>query len=169
MGRIFPVSNCGRLQRSRHRVKADESTNSPFGLFVRPNPERDSSLRCAPLRMTWRAASLKRANSPQSKSESLQVLKNPRRAHAAAHAHGDHAVAGPAPLHFPEQRGGQLGAGAAERMTEGNRAAVDVGLFLIEAGQLNYGKRLRGERFVQLRSEERRVGKGGRSRWARQR
>src|SRR5207302_6198883 len=82
--------------------------------------------------------------------KSLQVLKDSRRAHAAAHAHGDHAVAGFAPLHLPEQRGGQLGPGAAEWMTQGNRAAVDDGLFRVEAGQLNHGKGLRGESFVQL-------------------
>ena len=56
----------------------------------------------------------------------LHSLKDASRAHPAADAHRDHAVAGLAPLHLVEQRRRQLGAGAAERMAERDRAAVDV-------------------------------------------
>ena len=45
-----------------------------------------------------------------------QVLEDPRGAHAATDAHGDHAVAVAATLHLVEQLGRQLGAGGSERM-----------------------------------------------------
>ena len=48
--------------------------------------------------------------------------------HAAALAHRLQAVAAAGALELVEQRGHELGAGAAERVTEGDRAAVDVHL-----------------------------------------
>src|SRR5579859_654825 len=61
-----------------------------------------------------------------------QVLKNAGGAHAPADAHCHHAVAGAAALHLLHQLHGQLGAGAAQRVTQRNGAAVDVGDRLIQ-------------------------------------
>src|SRR5215472_4187179 len=71
-------------------------------------------------------------------------------AHAATYAHGDHAVASFLAFHFAQNRGGELGAGAAERMAEGDGAAVDIDARGIEAGELHHGERLRGKGFVQF-------------------
>src|SRR6266513_2583040 len=49
-----------------------------------------------------------------------------------------------------DKRGEDLGAGAAERVTERDAAAVDVDLRGIELQLADAGDRLRGERFVQL-------------------
>ena len=56
----------------------------------------------------------------------VQTFENSRGAHAAAHAHGHHAVPRLAALHFLQQPGGQLGAGAAQRMPQRDGAAVDI-------------------------------------------
>ena len=63
----------------------------------------------------------------------LQVFENAGRAHAAADAHRDHAVARVAALQFAQQGGRELGAGAAQRMPQRDRAAVDVDLRRIES------------------------------------
>src|ERR1017187_9512415 len=93
----------------------------------------------------------------------VQVFEDSRGAHAAPHAHRHNAVAGLPPFQFLEQTGGELGPGAAQRMPQGNGAAVDVHAVRREAQGLHHGQRLGGER---LRSEERRVGKECRSRWS---
>jgi len=65
--------------------------------------------------------------------QSVQQLKDPCCAHAAAYAHGHHAVADVAAFHFCEQRGGEFSPCAAQRMAEGDGASVHVDLFRIEA------------------------------------
>ncbi len=62
----------------------------------------------------------------------LQIFENRCGAHAAADAHGHHAILGFAATHFVDQLCGELGPGAAQRMTEGDRAAIDVDLVLIQ-------------------------------------
>src|SRR6266853_1520705 len=81
---------------------------------------------------------------------SLQTLEDAGGAHAATDAHGDHAVARVATLQFAEDSGGEFCAGAAERVAEGDGAAVGVDAGGVEAGLLNDGERLRGEGFVEL-------------------
>jgi hypothetical protein len=49
-----------------------------------------------------------------------------------------------------QQRGRQLGAGAAERVAEGDRAAVDVQPIRIDRKLAKAGEHLGRERFVQL-------------------
>ena len=55
-----------------------------------------------------------------------------------------------AALHFLQQRGGELGARAAQRMPQRDGAAVHVHLGQVEAQHLDHGQRLRRERLVQL-------------------
>jgi hypothetical protein len=50
------------------------------------------------------------------------------------------------PLHFVEDRRGELGARAAERMAERNRAAVHVQAIGIDGQLAQAGQHLRGER-----------------------
>src|SRR5436853_6218684 len=81
---------------------------------------------------------------------SIHQLENSRCAHAAANAHRHHSVSSVASLQFAQDRCGQLCSRAAERMTEGNRAAIDVDLIRVKLEHLDYGERLRGESFVQF-------------------
>jgi hypothetical protein len=69
----------------------------------------------------------------------LQVLEDACGAHAAADAHGDHAVAAVATLHLVHELDGELGAGRAHRVAEGDRAAVDVGLLQVHADLPDHG------------------------------
>ena len=85
-----------------------------------------------------------------SRMPSSDPFENSRRALAAADAHGDHAVARVAPLHFAEDGRGQFRAGAAERMAQRDGAAVDVDDFRIESGGADHGQRLRRESFVEF-------------------
>src|SRR5450755_3587076 len=48
------------------------------------------------------------------------VLKDAGGAHAAADAHGDHAIAGAAALHLAHELHGELGAGAAQWVAQGD-------------------------------------------------
>ena len=77
-------------------------------------------------------------------------LEDAGSAHAAADAHGDHAVAHLAASHFLEQRCGEFGAGAAEGMAERDGAAVDVDARRIEAERADDGEGLRGKGLVEL-------------------
>src|ERR1700719_2959590 len=87
----------------------------------------------------------------RSKSMSaLEILENRRRTLPTADAHGDHAVSRPAPAHLAEELHGQLRAGSAERMSEGDRAAVDVDALLIHPELAHHRERLRAEGLVQL-------------------
>src|SRR6266851_8919042 len=85
----------------------------------------------------------------------------PGGAHAAADAHGDHAVAGVAALEFADECGGEFGAGAAEGVTEGDGAAVGIDARGVEAGLLDDGEGLRGEGFVELDDGHVAEGKAG--------
>ena len=58
---------------------------------------------------------------------SIQILEDAGSAHAAADAHADHAKLDVPALHLVDELGGQLGAGAAEGVPQGDGAAVDVG------------------------------------------
>ena len=55
-----------------------------------------------------------------------KILKHPRRAHAAADAHGHQAVADAAPFHFMQQGGGEFRASATEGMTQRDRTTIDI-------------------------------------------
>src|SRR5258708_6045782 len=77
-------------------------------------------------------------------------LEDPRRAHAGPDAHGHQAVSAAPAFELVEELDGELGAGAAEGVAEGNRAAVDVDLLLVEAKLADDRERLRGEGLVQL-------------------
>src|ERR1700738_5120256 len=79
-----------------------------------------------------------------------EALEDAGGTHASADAHGDHAVAGVLALEVADQGGGEFGSGAAERMAEGDCAAVGIDTRGVEAGLLDYGKGLRGEGFVEL-------------------
>ena len=61
----------------------------------------------------------------------LHVLEDSSSAHAATYAHRDHAVASIAPFQLPNHRRCQLGAGAAQRMPQGDRSAIRIYLFRI--------------------------------------
>src|SRR3990170_4254859 len=63
---------------------------------------------------------------PYTVSWLIQVLEDPGRSHPPSDAHGDHAPLQLAPLHFIEDLRRQLGPGAAQRMPERDRPAVDV-------------------------------------------
>src|SRR6266581_2038859 len=56
----------------------------------------------------------------------LYALENAGRALTAAHAHRDHPVLRPAACHLAQNRGRQLGAGAPERMSQRDRAAIQI-------------------------------------------
>ena len=65
------------------------------------------------------------------RSELPQPLDNARRALAATDAHGDQAIAPATPLQLIQRLHRELRARAAERVTERNRAAIHVHLFLV--------------------------------------
>src|SRR5690348_4263120 len=69
---------------------------------------------------------------------------------AAALAHGLHAVSTASALELVEQRRHQPGAGCAERVTQRDRAAVDVDLGEVEPGLLLPREHDRRERLVDL-------------------
>src|ERR1700730_12798860 len=79
-----------------------------------------------------------------------EALEDAGGTHTSADAHGYHAVAGVLALEVADQGGGEFGSGAAERMAEGDCAAVGIDTRGVEAGLLDYGKGLRGEGFVEL-------------------
>ena len=132
--------------------------SSSSGFTTTPAPNTAPNLRCITTRgRTAGMGSFLRtrdSGSGISKSEpaerDLVQLEDAGGAHAAADAHGDHAVAGVAALHFAQQRRGELGAGAAQRMAERNGAAVDVHLLGIETERANDGQRLCGKSLIQL-------------------
>src|SRR5437763_4502788 len=83
-------------------------------------------------------------------SFSREAFEDTGGAHAPANAHGHHAVARVAPLQVANNRGREFRPGAAERMAEGDRAAVGIDLCGVQTGLLDDGERLRGERFVEF-------------------
>ncbi len=81
---------------------------------------------------------------------SIQPLKNPRRAHSAAHAHRHHAVANLSTPHLAQQCRGEFRSGAAQRMPQRNGASVHVHPLRIEPQFANDRQRLRSKRLVQF-------------------
>src|SRR5262245_19057028 len=81
---------------------------------------------------------------------SAEALDDGGVGHAAALAHGLQAVPAASALQLVEQRGQQLGARAAERVAEGDGAAVDVGLGQVGARLELPGQHDRGEGLVDL-------------------
>eukprot|EP00962_Isochrysis_galbana_P006479 scaffold1735_cov119-Isochrysis_galbana.AAC.10 len=63
----------------------------------------------------------------------LQNLEEPRGAHAAAHAHGDHHVLGATPLSLQQRVPHLPRARHAEGVADGDCAAVDVHLVVVDA------------------------------------
>src|SRR4051794_4328685 len=80
----------------------------------------------------------------------LESLDHGRDSLPDADAESRDPVAVTAPPQLPNQGGHQPGAGAAERMTEGDRAAVHVEALLVDAEPLGAGQDLGGERLIQL-------------------
>src|SRR5471032_2087766 len=80
----------------------------------------------------------------------LEILENRRGSLAAADAHGHHAVARSAAPHLAEELDSQLGAGRAERMAEGDCAAIYVDPLLVDTELPHHGQSLCAEGFVQL-------------------
>ena len=76
------------------------------------------------------------------------ALENARGSHAAADAHGNHAITCLAALKFAHNCGGKLRSGAAERVAQSDGAAIGIYPRGIETGKTNHGKRLRGEGFI---------------------
>ena len=73
-----------------------------------------------------------------------------RQALADADAHGGDAVPAAAAAQLADEGAGEAGAGAAERVAEGDRAAVDVELLLVDAELAGAGEDLGGEGLVEL-------------------
>src|SRR6476659_7449881 len=69
---------------------------------------------------------------------------------ADADAHRRDAIAAAATAQLPDERRGEAGAGAAERVAEGDRAAVDVELLFVDSQLSRAGQHLGGEGLVQL-------------------
>src|SRR5437016_861664 len=80
----------------------------------------------------------------------LQILENPRCPHAPAHAHGHQPVLAIAPLQLADNTRRELGAGAAQRMSQRDRPAVGIHPRRIQLCFFDDRKRLRGKRLVQL-------------------
>src|SRR5258705_12713044 len=70
--------------------------------------------------------------------------------HAAADAHRDDDVADTAALPFDERVPDQAGAGHTVRVTNGNRATIDVVLIRVDSEPVAAVQRLARERFVEL-------------------
>src|SRR5436305_14458450 len=87
-------------------------------------------------------------------SRSLRGASNslPDRGDALAHAdaHRGETVLHAAMLHLAYQGADQASSAAPQRVTQCDRAAVDVDLLLIEAEEADARERLRGKRLVQL-------------------
>src|SRR5580658_5945858 len=79
----------------------------------------------------------------------LKPFEYSRGSLAASHTHGHHAVARFAALQFAEDGGRQFRSGAAERMAQRDRAAINVDGFGIEPSHADYRQGLDGERLVQ--------------------
>src|SRR5262245_48760659 len=80
----------------------------------------------------------------------LHAFEYSGRSLSAADAHRHQAVARLAPLHLVQERRRQLGAGAAQRMTQRNRAAVDVQFLRIDRQLAETREHLRRESLVPL-------------------
>src|SRR5215469_579201 len=76
---------------------------------------------------------------------SVQVLKNPGRAHASANAHGDHSIACISALQLADYRGRELRTRASQGMAKRDRPTVGINLFRIKPANLHDRQRLRGK------------------------
>src|SRR4051812_41780824 len=85
---------------------------------------------------------------------SIQILEDACRAHAAADTHRHETIFTPATLHLVDQLDSKFRACAAERVTERNRAAVDVDLLAVEFEVADHGEGLRGESLVEFNQVE---------------
>src|SRR5579859_2010483 len=101
----------------------------------------------APGRSGWKPG-VQTARSRQ--SSGLQSLDDGGDALADADAHRRQPQAGLAPLHLLEQGRQDARPGAAQRMAQGNRAAVDVGALVVQPQRAHALKRLDGERLVEF-------------------
>src|SRR6185295_7443227 len=153
------------LTRSRASVQSFSSRRSRTGsTSLSTNScavraiSRCSSVSCSGVK-TLSASGAWRRNSPPRRTVVVSVVvaigrshpfKDTSSAHPATNAHGHHAVARLASFHLVQDRRRQLRAGAAERMAERDRAAVDVEPIGIDRQRAQAGEDLRGEGFVQL-------------------
>src|SRR5215831_10705447 len=80
----------------------------------------------------------------------LHSLKDAGGSHASADAHADEAISSVPPPHLIEDSRCQPRTGTSERMSEGNRTAVDVQLFRIDRQLFQAGEHLRGKCLVEL-------------------
>src|ERR1044072_5366239 len=78
------------------------------------------------------------------------AFEDRRQALADADAHRRDPVLAAAAAQLTDQGGGEASAGAAERVAEGDRAAVDVELLFVDAELAGAGEHLRGEGLVEL-------------------
>src|SRR2546428_3737082 len=123
-GHLLFLECAGRAQRRRRfgcppNFSFSCRNNSPvFGITMISNYQ--------PIQSAVAAALCRRT------PNSIYQLEDSRRAHAATHAHRHHSVMTVAAFKLAQDRCGQLCSRAAERMTEGNRAAVDVDLIVIK-------------------------------------
>src|SRR5262245_29141709 len=98
-----------------------------------------------------RATSIVRCPAPPLPREDLlHDLEQAGSAHAAADAHGDDHVLGPAPAAFDQDVAGAARAGHAEGMADRDRAAVDVELLVGNAELVAAVEHLHREGLVQL-------------------
>src|SRR6266850_1398087 len=132
-------------QSSKFNLNGRKSTNEL------KEAKRDFSLRGPTFRRSGRAEKRRPASlemtgcgsdqevARDSNCRSSEALEDAGGAHAAADAHGDHAVAGVAALEFANERGGEFCAGAAEGMAESDGAAVGIDAGSVEASLLDDG------------------------------
>src|SRR6267378_228924 len=110
----------------------------------------DTPARPSPRKRRIETTRTNRTSMPSPRRSVLEALEDAGGAHAAADAHGDHAVAGVAALEFADDGGGKFCAGAAEGVAQGDGASVGIDAAGVEAGLLDDGQGLRGEGFVEL-------------------
>src|SRR5688572_10602616 len=131
-------------------VSAIMRCSSDRSSTVKTSPGARSSMRKLPPRAATTGVLVSVAIGMSPRTASREALEDAGRAHAAAHAHGDEPVAAIAAAKLGEDLGRELGAGAAERVPESDRAAVHVHPLRIEAQRLDDGEGLGGEGLVQL-------------------
>src|SRR5258707_11747337 len=95
-------------------------------------------------------ASLNPSYSASTLHRTLIYLEQPRRAHAAADAHGHDRASGAAAPSFDQDMTGHARTAHAERMADRDRSAVDIETFLWDAEPIAAIEHLAGEGFVKL-------------------
>src|SRR5882762_9795649 len=86
----------------------------------------DAPAKPSPRKTRIEATRMSRTNMPNPRPTRSEALEDAGSAHAAADAHGDHAVLRVAALEFSDESGGEFCAGAAQGMAEGDGAAVRI-------------------------------------------